>query len=65
MISYDVAGFRAPLMRFGRPTPQPQGAELLVRTLAAGVCHSDLDIDATEREAALRAGALAAVVLGP
>lgn len=38
---------------------------LLVRILASGVCHSDLDIDATEREAVLPAGALAATVLGP
>jgi alcohol dehydrogenase, propanol-preferring len=44
MISYDVAQFGAPLQRSERPTPQPQGSEILVRTLAAGVCHSDLHL---------------------
>jgi alcohol dehydrogenase, propanol-preferring len=44
MISYDVAQFGAPLQRFERPTPRPQGTEVLVRTLAAGVCHSDLHL---------------------
>ena len=44
MISYDVAQFGAPLRRFERPTPRPQGTEVLVRTLAAGVCHSDLHL---------------------
>lgn len=44
MISYDVAEFGKPLQRFERPTPQPQGTEVLVRTLAAGVCHSDLHL---------------------
>lgn len=44
MISYDVARFGAPLQRFERPTPAPQGSEVLVRTLAAGVCHSDLHL---------------------
>ena len=44
MISYDVAQFGASLQRFERPTPQPQGTEVLVRTLAAGVCHSDLHL---------------------
>ena len=44
MISYDVTEFGAKLQRFERPTPQPQGSEVLVRTLAAGVCHSDLHL---------------------
>lgn len=44
MISYDVTEFGKPLQRFERPTPQPQGTEVLVRTLAAGVCHSDLHL---------------------
>ena len=44
MISYDVAEFGAPLRRAERPTPMPQGSEVLMRTLAAGVCHSDLHI---------------------
>jgi alcohol dehydrogenase, propanol-preferring len=44
MISYDVTEFGKPLKRFERPTPAPQGTEVLVRTLAAGVCHSDLHL---------------------
>jgi alcohol dehydrogenase, propanol-preferring len=44
MISYDVAEFGAPLQRRERDTPVPQGSEVLVRTLAAGVCHSDLHL---------------------
>jgi D-arabinose 1-dehydrogenase-like Zn-dependent alcohol dehydrogenase len=44
MRSYDVADFGAPLKLFERPTPEPKGAEILVRVLAAGVCHSDLHI---------------------
>lgn len=44
MISQDVTAFGGPLQRQERPTPQPAGAEVLVRTLAAGVCHSDLHI---------------------
>lgn len=44
MISYDVAKFGAPLERFERPAPEPHGTEVLVRTLAAGVCHSDLHL---------------------
>lgn len=44
MISYDLTGFGAPLARNERPTPQPQGSEVLVRVLAAGVCHSDIHI---------------------
>jgi propanol-preferring alcohol dehydrogenase len=44
MKSYDVVEFRAPLKLTERPTPKPEGAEVLVRTLAAGVCHSDIHI---------------------
>jgi D-arabinose 1-dehydrogenase-like Zn-dependent alcohol dehydrogenase len=44
MKSYDVAEFGAPLQLFERPTPRPAGTEVLVRTLAAGVCHSDLHL---------------------
>src|SRR6266852_1272903 len=44
MISYDVAEFGAPLQRHERETPVPQGSEVLLRTLAAGVCHSDLHL---------------------
>jgi len=44
MISYDIQEFGAPLVRAERPTPAPQDSEVLVRVLAAGVCHSDLHI---------------------
>ena len=44
MKSYDVVDFRAPLKEIERPTPKPQGTEVLLRMLASGVCHSDLHI---------------------
>jgi propanol-preferring alcohol dehydrogenase len=44
MISYDVAEFGMPLQRSERKTPVPGGTEILLRTLAAGVCHSDLHL---------------------
>src|SRR5689334_21347845 len=44
MKSYDVIDFGAPLRPTEKPTPKPQGSEVLLRTLAAGVCHSDLHI---------------------
>jgi alcohol dehydrogenase, propanol-preferring len=36
--------FGAPLALEERPEPTPQGQEVLVRVLGAGVCHSDLHI---------------------
>ena len=44
MKSYDVAEFGAPLQPIERPTPKPKGTEVLLRTLAAGVCHSDIHL---------------------
>ena len=44
MKSYDVAECGAPLKLFERPTPKPTGSEVLLRVLAAGVCHSDIHI---------------------
>jgi alcohol dehydrogenase, propanol-preferring len=44
MRSYDVAACGAPLKLFERPTPKPTGSEVLLRVLAAGVCHSDIHI---------------------
>jgi alcohol dehydrogenase, propanol-preferring len=44
MRSYDVAQCGAPLKLFERPTPKPAGSEVLLRVLAAGVCHSDIHI---------------------
>ncbi|MEW6364970.1 MAG: alcohol dehydrogenase catalytic domain-containing protein [Acidobacteriota bacterium] len=36
--------FGQPLCIEDRPTPEPKGEEILVRVLAAGVCHSDLHL---------------------
>jgi len=44
MHSYDVCECGAPLQRMERETPTPKGAEVLLRVIAAGVCHSDLHI---------------------
>ena len=44
MKSYDVVDFGAPLKLTEKPTPTPKGTEVLLRTLAAGVCHSDIHI---------------------
>jgi alcohol dehydrogenase, propanol-preferring len=44
MKSYDVVEYGAPLQRVDKPTPQPQGSEVLLKMLAAGVCHSDIHI---------------------
>src|ERR1700722_15264807 len=44
MKSYQVAVFGAPLEEADAPTPTPQGAEVLLEVVAAGVCHSDLHI---------------------
>src|ERR1700726_521710 len=44
MKSYDVVDFGAPPEATQKPPPKPQGTEVLLRMLAAGVCHSDLHI---------------------
>lgn len=44
MLSYDVCECGAPLQRIEREAPRPTGSEVLLRVLAAGVCHSDLHI---------------------
>ena len=44
MKSYDVCECGAPLRPIERPTPKPTGTEVLLKVLAAGVCHSDLHI---------------------
>ena len=44
MESYDVCECGAPLKLMKRPTPTPKGTEVLLKVLAAGVCHSDLHI---------------------
>lgn len=44
MHSYDIVESGKPLQRFDRETPQPLRSEVLLRVLAAGVCHSDVHI---------------------
>lgn len=40
--SYQVQAFGAPLAYRKQPTPEPEGSQVLLRVLAAGVCHTDL-----------------------
>ena len=42
MKSFDVCRCGAPLELREQPTPEPAGTEVLLRVVAAGVCHSDL-----------------------
>jgi len=42
MISYQTAAPGAPLVEVESATPVPQGAEVLIKTLACGVCHSEI-----------------------
>jgi D-arabinose 1-dehydrogenase-like Zn-dependent alcohol dehydrogenase len=44
MLSWDVIEHGAPLQARIRETPTPCGAEVRVRVLRSGVCHSDLHI---------------------
>ena len=44
MKSYDLCDCGAPLRLMERPTPKPSGTEVLLKVIAAGVCHSDLHI---------------------
>ena len=44
MLSYQVIEHGRPLQSVLRDTPQPTGAEVLVRLTRSGVCHSDLHI---------------------
>jgi propanol-preferring alcohol dehydrogenase len=44
MRSLQLVEFGAPLEWREAETPEPRGAEVLLRTLATGVCHSDLHI---------------------
>lgn len=44
MLSYQVTEWGQPLERVERPTPTPEGSEILLRITASGICHSDLHI---------------------
>jgi D-arabinose 1-dehydrogenase-like Zn-dependent alcohol dehydrogenase len=41
---FQVCQCGAPLQLNEKPTPQPTGSEILLKTIAAGVCHSDIHI---------------------
>ena len=42
MISYQTTTFGAPLIEVESKTPEPQGTEVLIKTMACGGCHSDI-----------------------
>ena len=44
MKSFQVCQCGAPLQCTEQPTPKPAGSEVLLKVLAAGVCHSDLHL---------------------
>ena len=44
MRSFQVCACSAPLQMIEEPTPAPTGTQVLLRVLAAGVCHSDIHI---------------------
>jgi D-arabinose 1-dehydrogenase-like Zn-dependent alcohol dehydrogenase len=44
MRSYEMQEFGGPLQLAETPNPKPQGAEVLLRIRACGVCHSDIHI---------------------
>ena len=44
MISYQLTRFGGALERVESPSPEPAGTEVLLRTEACGVCHSDLHL---------------------
>ncbi len=44
MRSYMVTEFGEPLSEVEAPTPEPKGAEVLLKVSACGVCHSDVHL---------------------
>ena len=42
MISYQTTTFGAPLIEVESKTPEPQGTEVLIKTMACGACHSEI-----------------------
>jgi propanol-preferring alcohol dehydrogenase len=44
MRSYQVVEWGQPLELREQPTPDPNGTEVLLRTTASGICHSDIHI---------------------
>jgi D-arabinose 1-dehydrogenase-like Zn-dependent alcohol dehydrogenase len=46
MLSYPFDSVRKPLARLLRETPQPLGAELLLRVGRCSLCHNDVNLPA-------------------
>ena len=44
MISYQTSTPGSPLIEVKSVTPEPSGTEILLKTLACGVCHSDIHL---------------------
>jgi alcohol dehydrogenase/propanol-preferring alcohol dehydrogenase len=44
MKSFQVSQFGAPLVEISTETPRPTGTQVLLKVLAAGICHTDLHI---------------------
>lgn len=44
MLSWQTAAPGAPLVEVESANPEPLGAEILIKTLACGVCHSDIHL---------------------
>ena len=44
MRCFHLANFGQPLLPVEQPLPVPTGTQVLLKVLAAGVCHSDLHI---------------------
>ncbi len=44
MIAYETTQPGAPLNRVEKETPDPKGAEVLLKVVACGVCHSDIHL---------------------
>jgi D-arabinose 1-dehydrogenase-like Zn-dependent alcohol dehydrogenase len=44
MRCFHLTGFHAPLVPVDKPLPSPAGTEVVLKVLAAGVCHSDVHI---------------------
>lgn len=44
MKSYRLKQFCHPLEPEDQPTPEPQGTEVLLKVIAAGMCHTDLHL---------------------
>ena len=44
MLSYQTGAPGAPLLEVESETPVPTGTEVLIKTVACGVCHSDIHL---------------------